>query len=208
MDSTSHSPAIEWGVAWQAAPGESVSGDAHLVLLHPSGALLAVIDGSGHGPLAAEAAELAVATLREVPTESVLNHFSRCHAALTGTRGAVMTLADFNQAHRTVTLSGVGNVEAMLFRAKSGPGLSSAECASLRSGIVGDHLPSPYAVVIPVEPADVLVMVTDGVRPLFNDLAGLGLPAQRLADQLLRQHSRGNDDALVLVARFPLPSLP
>jgi len=64
-------------------------------------------------------------------------------------------------------------------------------------------MPPPHASVVPVHAGDVLVLLTDGVRPDFGAELALRQPPQRLADQLLARHSKGNDDALVLVARFP-----
>ncbi len=197
---------LEWGVARQTAPGESVTGDAHLLLPHQRGLLLAVIDGSGHGPEAAHAAAWAVATLRGMPECSVLEQLNRCHAALARTRGVVMTLADFNRHDQTLTLCGVGNVEAVLFRAETAADNATSESALLRGGVVGAQLPAPYAAVVPVHAGDVLVMATDGVRTDFSRNTALHNPPQRAADQLLRQHARGTDDALVLVARFPTPA--
>src|SRR5215472_796354 len=52
-----------WGVATRALPGQTVSGDLHLVKEFRDGALLAVVDGIGHGAEATAAAGLAVRIL-------------------------------------------------------------------------------------------------------------------------------------------------
>ena len=145
---------IEWGVASRPLTGESVSGDVHVILPHRRGVLLAAIDGCGHGPEAARAAELAALTLRSMPESSVLFHLNRCHVALANTRGVVMTLADLNIRDQTLTLCGVGNVECTLFRAGAPAGSPVAETALLRGGVVGGQMPEPYASVIPVHPGD------------------------------------------------------
>ncbi|HEY1633585.1 MAG TPA: hypothetical protein VGF64_02425, partial [Acidimicrobiales bacterium] len=62
---------LEWAVAARPFPGESVSGDQSVVRVSETEALLAVIDGLGHGPEAATAAEHAVDVLRENPAEPV-----------------------------------------------------------------------------------------------------------------------------------------
>jgi negative regulator of sigma-B (phosphoserine phosphatase) len=203
MDLASLPLPIEWATAEQAAPHESVSGDAYLMLPHSRGVLLGVIDGSGHGPEAARATQLAVETLRNAPEQSVIPHLHRCHAALAGTRGVVMTLADYDQHDHTLTLCGVGNVEATLFRAHPAAGAARQETAFLRGGVVGDHLPEPVATTVPVYAGDVLVMASDGVRTDFTSEAVLRAPPRQSAGVILRKHARGNDDALVLVARFP-----
>lgn len=202
METASALDRIEWGVARQTHPGETVSGDVHVVVPHGRGVLLGVIDGSGHGPEAAHAAHLAVAALQLEPDASVTDQLAHCHAALAHSRGAVMTLADFNSRDRTLTLCGVGNVEAMLFHAGGAAGSAPKATAPLRGGVVGEQLPEPYPAVMPVEAGDVLVMASDGVRLDFRQEPGLKSPPQRLADTLLKKHAKGNDDALVLVVRF------
>src|SRR5438093_709986 len=55
-------PGIEWGIVSQAFPGETECGDRHLVAGFPNGALVAVIDGLGHGEEAAAGDTLIFAT--------------------------------------------------------------------------------------------------------------------------------------------------
>jgi negative regulator of sigma-B (phosphoserine phosphatase) len=196
---------VEWAMAQRAIPGESVSGDRHVALPHRRGLTLAVIDGIGHGPEAAKAAELAAATLRRMPENNLLAHLNCCHLALTNTRGVVMTLAEYNLREHTLTLCGVGNVEATLFRCAAGPGIPPQESALLRGGIVGCQLPAPYASVFPVQPGDVLVMASDGIRMDFSRDLAWRSHLQHLADTLMEKNFKGNDDALVLFARLRDP---
>ena len=202
---TSSPPFLEWGVAAQALPGEATSGDRHVMQVFPSGALVAVIDGLGHGEEAATAAEIAVTTLIDHAQEPVITLLNRCHEELRGSRGVVMSMASFNAVEGTLTWSGVGNVEGMLRRA-GGPANASDESLLLRGGIVGIQLPPLSASIIPVTPGDTLIFVTDGITPGFPDKLNLQDPPQELADRILAQHSKGTDDALVLIARYGTPS--
>jgi len=188
-------------VAQKAMPGQTVSGDMHLVQPHEQGVLLAVVDGIGHGPEAGRAAAAAVAVLRQQPGDSVHTLTNRCHAALTRTRGVVMTLATLDATDHTITWCGVGNVEARLFRGDSSGG-APPESALLRGGTVGSQLPVLYASVIPVNPGDVLILVSDGIWPDYEHDVPLKSPPQRIADHILQKYYKGIDDALVLVARF------
>src|SRR5437773_929428 len=79
-------------------PGETESGDLHLVKSVGSGVLAAVVDGLGHGAEAASAARAAVAVLERHAGESPLPLLQRCHRALIGTRGVVLSLAFFDGA--------------------------------------------------------------------------------------------------------------
>src|ERR1700739_1108618 len=110
-------PVIDWGVAASTLPGQTQSGDLHLVKPVPTGVLIAVVDGLGHGAEAATAARTAVSTLSEHASESVLALLERCHWALKGSRGAVMSLAFADRQHDTLTWVGVGNVECILLHA-------------------------------------------------------------------------------------------
>ncbi len=91
-----HSPFLEWGAATQPIPGETVCGDLHLVKPFDNGALVAVVDGLGHGDEAIAVARIAIQVLEGQADQSVITLVKRCHEALIDTRGVVLTLASFN----------------------------------------------------------------------------------------------------------------
>ena len=192
---------IEWGVAERVLPGQAESGDRHLVRHFPSGALVAVVDGLGHGEEAAQAAKLAVSTLERSTPGSLISLVRCCHQRLQGTRGAVMSMSFFDVADCTMTWLGVGNVEGMLLHRDSQivPG---QEPLLLRGGVLGDHLPGISASIIPVIHGDLLIFATDGIRNGFASNLNMNGNPQQMADCILDRHWRGTDDALVLVARF------
>jgi len=182
-------------------PGQGESGDRHLVCCGGHGILIAAIDGIGHGEEAANAAEAAMAILKASPEEPVISLVERCHEGLRSTRGAVLSLASIDPKHGLMTWLGVGNVQGVLMRAGAQKG-SVEEVLLLRGGVVGAQLPALQAAVLPIRRGDTLVFVTDGIRGEFVEgLSALESP-QRAADKILKQHGRGNDDALVLVVRL------
>src|SRR5206468_11760132 len=93
---------IEWGSAGSALEGGQ-SGDVHVVAPLPNGALVAVIDGLGHGAEAAAVAHVAARILQANAAEPVLALVQRCHEDLRKTRGVVMSLASFNAKDSSVT---------------------------------------------------------------------------------------------------------
>ena len=192
---------VEYATASMIIPGESESGDRYIVAPMPTGTLIAVIDGLGHGAEAAEAAKVAVATLERYASESVIALIRRCNEAMKATRGAVMSLASFSAQDHTMACLGVGNVEGVLLRtdAQAGP---SRESILMRGGVVGFRLPTLRALVIPVSPGDILIFATDGIRSGFEINLSLSAPLQQIADTICSQHGKGTDDALVLVARY------
>jgi negative regulator of sigma-B (phosphoserine phosphatase) len=194
---------IDWGVAASTLPGQAHSGDLHLVKPVATGVLVAVVDGLGHGTEAATAARTAVNTLNEHASESVLALLERCHWALKGSRGVVMSLAFANGHQNALTWAGVGNVDCTLIHAgAAAPARPSRVSLVTRGGIVGSELPPVRAQVLPLARGDVLIFATDGIREGFSDGLQLEAPPQQLAEQILSQHGKGTDDALVLVARY------
>lgn len=192
---------LDWSIATRPRRGETTSGDIAVVRPFRHGALVAVVDGLGHGEEAAHAARRAAAELEAHAPESVIALIRRCHAALRGTRGVVMSLASFNARDDTMTWLGVGNVEGILVRAGSGPE-SPRETVLLRGGVVGYDLPPLQASVITVGVGDALGFATDGVRGEFTaNFSANGSPA-RQAEDLLSRYAKESDDALVLVARY------
>jgi phosphoserine phosphatase RsbX len=197
------SPLIDWGVAASALPGQLQSGDLHLVKPVPTGVLLAVVDGLGHGADAATAARTAVTTLDEHASESLLALLERCHAALKGSRGVVMSLAFVDRERNALAWAGVGNVECMLFHTHAATPSTAARVSLVtRGGIVGSELPQVRAQVLPLAAGDVVIFATDGIREGFSDGLQFEAPPQQLAAHILSQHGKGTDDALVLVARY------
>ena len=194
-------PELETGVALRAIPGELRSGDRAVLVPYPGGALVGAIDGLGHGVEAAEAAEKAAGVLAAAPGDEPVALLARCHAALRGTRGVVLTLAWFDVAERRLRWTGVGNVEGRLVRAAGGP-RTPTEGAFLRGGVVGFNLPPVKVTATPLEPGDVIVLATDGVASAFAGALARGGGAQAMADRILADHGRGTDDALVVVVRF------
>ena len=182
-------------------PGQGESGDRHLVYCGGDGVLLAAIDGIGHGEEAANAAEAALSILKTNANEPVISLVERCNEGLRSTRGVVLSLASIDPEHGMMTWLGVGNVQGVLMRAGARKG-SVQEVLLLRGGVVGSQLPALQAAVLPIAQGDTLVFVTDGIRGEFVEgLSALESP-QRAADRILKQHGRGNDDALVLVVRI------
>jgi serine phosphatase RsbU (regulator of sigma subunit) len=194
-------PAVEWGAATLALRGETESGDRHLVCALPGGVLLAAVDGIGHGREAALAADLAVRTLEEHAGEPLERALRRCHERLRPTRGVVMSLAAYDAAGRTLVWLGVGNVEALLLRGRSGVEREREWLLPSR-GVVGGRMPALQPSTVPVKAGDLLILATDGIGAGFDrELNGLERP-QELADRILARHGKRADDATVLVARF------
>jgi phosphoserine phosphatase RsbX len=194
-------PLVQWHAAGRAYGGADISGDLEVVAFFPGGALTAVIDGLGHGPEAAAAADAAAVVLRRQPGETVTDLMTLCHEALRRTRGAVISLASFDAASGTVTWLGVGNVAGLLLRLAP-LALPAREGLVTRGGVVGYRLPPLRPTSLPVSRGDVLVLATDGIRTDFNHGLMPRRSIENIAASILIDHGRVNDDALVLAVLY------
>ena len=89
------------GVVCVPYPGETVCGDAWMVAQQEERCLLLVVDGLGHGPVAAEAAHAVVQACRQHHTRTPEELLAAAHTAAQGTRGAAVGLAEINTATQT-----------------------------------------------------------------------------------------------------------
>jgi hypothetical protein len=196
------SPFLDWAVAGQPQAGQDVSGDLAAVQVTRSRCVIAVIDGLGHGPEAADAAALAAGVIERHRAEPLDAMLLLVHEHLTASRGAAATLAIVDGDTGRMEWLGVGNVDGMVVRADD-TARPRTMGVFLCRGILGYQKPDirPRAPV-QLEDGDCIVIATDGVR---GDLAA-GVrheaPVDRMATALLDAHALPDDDALVFVARY------
>jgi negative regulator of sigma-B (phosphoserine phosphatase) len=192
---------LERGEAGEPLAGEERSGDLAVWVTYEGGALVAAVDGLGHGPAAADAAAAAGDQFRlhaGEPPETLLRH---CHEALRSTRGVVATVAWFDLETAELTWTGIGNVEGRLVRANRDRG-DSVDSPTLFGGVLGWSLPAVRLVRTTLAPGDCVVMATDGVAADFGSSLLPGASAPEQARRILESHARGSDDALVVAVRW------
>jgi negative regulator of sigma-B (phosphoserine phosphatase) len=189
---------VRWAAVSWPIDGESVCGDVSVAVPTEDGALLAVIDGLGHGREAAEAATLAARTLEAEPSRPVDAGIVACHQALVRTRGAVMSVVRLHRAELTWT--GVGNVEALLVHGPNRP--PGRARLLLFGGVVGQAYRTLRVSSERLFRGDLLVLATDGLRSDFSDAVEATASPQRVVDVLMASCRTGRDDALALAARF------
>lgn len=173
-------------------PGERANGDAVLVRKDALGhTLLAVIDGLGHGPGAAEASKAAIARLDASSlTSPVRDVMVAVHEALRGTRGAVGTVCIIDGYK--IEACAVGNVQLMC-----------ANCSVpliLSAGVLG-HTVSKFRIgECLLKPGARIALISDGISARFRleELRHLGAPEACKA--IMERYRRHDDDATVLVA--------
>ena len=192
---------VEWSVAKRCRRGEAMSGDLAVVNVLPDGALVAGVDGLGHGAEAARAAGRAGDVVRASPGPDLVRLMQRCHIALRGTRGAAISLAFISASEGGMTWLGVGNVEGRVVsynRSATRPKGSLA----LGRGVAGYELPAVRTAALEIRPGDVLILATDGVDPSFADSLDLSGSTHAITERIMARHRKPADDALVVAVRY------
>ncbi|MGW8489578.1 ATP-binding protein [Streptomyces sp. NPDC055886] len=190
------------GDAWAVKADEGrVTGDAtgpRSASASESAVLVMLCDGLGHGPLAARAAEAAVAEFRRSAERHPEGLLRRINAALRGTRGGAVAVARIEPVRERVLYCGIGNVSGVLLGPDSRKGLLSAP------GIVGQQMRSLRTFELPLPPGGALVMHSDGLTDRWkaDELPGLLRHTPPvIAGQLLREAGVRHDDAGIVVVK-------
>jgi phosphoserine phosphatase RsbX len=190
---------FEWAVMGSALDGWA-SGDLHVVVPGSPRSLLAVIDGLGHGPDARRAADECAALLRANAGAGLLELVQECHTGLRATRGVAMTIAHLDVVAGSLEWLAVGNVEGIVLH-QSHPRSGNRAAVIQRGGVVGYRLPPLKVSRVALDPGDLIVFATDGVRSNFAEQVDAALSAREIAETIATRFSKGSDDALVLVMR-------
>lgn len=189
---------LTFGAASRPHPRMTENGDAFVIKCWGEGALVAVIDGLGHGPFAQHAAQTArqyVESHVDQPLDLIFRGVGR---ACRATRGVVMALARFDWGGTQLTFASIGNIEARVF------GSVEPMNFAVRRGIVGVNAPNPAVTQHRWQPNYLLVLHSDGLttRWRWEDFPGLGrTSASVIARRLLQALAKDDDDATVLVVK-------
>ena len=115
--------------------GESVCGDA-VAIAETSGSQTAVVaDGLGHGPDAAEAADVALSVFAQNPDRPLAHQIASMHRALRATRGAAIALARITP--RRLEFCGIGNVIGTTLNGRSRPRAAAQHPGNRRVHLAG-----------------------------------------------------------------------
>ncbi len=157
-------------------------------------------DGLGHGVLAREASDRALATAEANPSAAPATILSACGTALQGSRGAVLAIVRLEEAEHALNAVSVGNIRA-------GVCLSGSVARVLsQAGIVGvsSSRVVPRSSRLAVPPNALLVLATDGTHDPLAECATPEihtLPPWALAQRILERSGKSHDDAMVVVVR-------
>jgi anti-sigma regulatory factor (Ser/Thr protein kinase) len=187
------------GVMSEPKPGEAVSGDGWTLVSARGTTVVCVVDGLGHGPDAAEAARLAMATVEKNPQLDAVNLMDAMHAALRPTRGAAAALAMLDPANERCSYCGIGNISAAVRHG----GVSRSMVS--QNGTLGHQVRKIQEFQYPLPRGALLVMHSDGISTHWDLSAYPGIEQRHpafVAAMLARDHKRGRDDLTALALRI------
>ncbi|HEY6910200.1 MAG TPA: SpoIIE family protein phosphatase [Myxococcales bacterium] len=190
------------GAACQPIASEHLCGDGWDCRMTASRTRLLLVDGLGHGPLAARAAEVATeafARTDALPGPEAIVH--ALHAALRPTRGAALAVAELDRISRTLRFCGVGNIAGVLQDPKG-----AARGLVSHNGIAGHEARRIQEFAVRWPAGGILVMHSDGITAHWTLKAESGLRPRHagvIAGVIFRDFRRISDDATVIVLREP-----
>ena len=179
-------------------PGEQACGDGWASHTSEQVTTLFVVDGLGHGPEAARAANEALQQFQRAPEAPVAELIEGVHLAMRATRGGAVAAARIDRAASTVAYAGLGNIAAALVST----GEQVRHLVSL-NGIAGHNARKIHAFEYPCVDG-LLIMHSDGLGTGWTSHLYPGftrLNPLLLAGLLYRDFARRRDDATVVVAR-------
>jgi anti-sigma regulatory factor (Ser/Thr protein kinase) len=191
---------LQVGVVSTPIKGEDVSGDGWAIRKAGDSAMFMVVDGLGHGILAAEAAKTAEKIFNESRSASPAEIVQDTHDALKATRGAALAVVSIQLERQLLSFAGVGNIGASIVTAGTSRGMVS------HHGIVGHHLSKVQEFTFPWGAQSFLVMHSDGLKTTWNLDRYPGIWNKHpslIAGVLYRDFTRDRDDITVLVAKTP-----
>jgi anti-sigma regulatory factor (Ser/Thr protein kinase)/serine/threonine protein phosphatase PrpC len=189
---------LTFGAASRPHPRMTENGDAFVIKCWGEGALVAVIDGLGHGPFAQRAAQTARQYVESHIDQPLDRIFRGVGLACRATRGVVMALARFDRDGTQLTFASIGNIEVRVF------GSVEPIHFPIRRGILGVNAPNPTVTRQRWQPNHLLVLHSDGLttRWRWEDFPDLGrASASATARRLLQALAKDDDDATVLVVK-------
>ncbi|MGI4814275.1 MAG: SpoIIE family protein phosphatase [Janthinobacterium lividum] len=190
-----------WTIGALSTPkqGQEICGDAWSTRESNGRLSVTLLDGLGHGPLAADAAGMAVDVFQKAADgETPGDTLRRANAQLKATRGAVMAVAKLDPAANSLTFAGVGNIVAVVATNDATQHLISSD------GTVGYNMRLVRESKVDWTPRSVFIATTDGLSTRWNLNRHPKLLQRHpllIAHVLHRDFARDADDASVVVVK-------
>ena len=198
-DIPSSSPiALSFGASSRSRMYDPKNGDSFFIKSWGQQALVAVIDGLGHGEHAHKAAQAARGYLAKHYDQPLDSLFLGTGRACRGTRGVVMAIAHFDMATNKLLIGNIGNIEIRVF------GPPERLKLIIRRGVLGLSDVKAKVTEHQWDPSWILIFHSDGIGTRWTDADYPNMAeeaAEKISLQLLRDHAKVEDDATVIVIK-------
>ncbi|MFB7755461.1 SpoIIE family protein phosphatase [Streptomyces sp. NPDC056121] len=185
------------GLVCVPADREQHCGDACAVIDTDGARTAIVIDGLGHGPHAAEAAQAALRSFHAAADRPLPHLLTAIHRSLRRTRGAAVGVLRLQSEQ--AEYCGVGNIRVVALSPHQVHRRLTGQ-----PGVVGWNLPAPQSRFFPLPKGATAVLHSDGIDSRWTHSPSrflLRLPPSLLAVAVAHNHRSTRDDAAVLAAR-------
>ena len=189
---------LEIAVLSEPIRGEDECGDGWSWRSTVDTVLLMVVDGLGHGILAAEAAREAERIFSGSKSLSLAAILNDTHDGLRKTRGAAEAIAKIEPEKGLLSFVGVGNISASIVSPRSSRSMAS------HNGTLGMTTERLQEFTCPWDKESVLIMHSDGLATRWDLKQYPGIWSKTpsvIAAVLHRDFYRQRDDVTVLVAK-------
>lgn len=186
-----------------AKPGEIVSGDGCFCFTAADGSIrLLVADGLGHGAEAQRAVLEAVASFRQLETDSPAEILRHLHATIRKTRGVVAAVVIIDPVRKVWKCCGIGNISTRF------TGVHLARSYLSFNGIVGHNIPgSLFDQELSQQDYQQITLCSDGIRSRWQHARQPEIGRQDLMVQaaaLYKEFARRNDDMSIIIGKLSL----
>jgi negative regulator of sigma-B (phosphoserine phosphatase) len=172
-------------------PGEDANGDAVFIRREKDNVLFAVIDGLGHGRIAAQASRAAITKLEAVSFDRpILATMHELHDGLRQTRGAAATVCLLRG--NDLEACAVGNVQLSC--------APSSVPLVLSPGVLGHHVHKFRVCSCYLKPRTRLALASDGISTRFRLDEFAAMKPADACKAILMRHRKIEDDATILIA--------
>jgi anti-sigma regulatory factor (Ser/Thr protein kinase) len=188
---------IQTSVFSRPKPGFKSNGDSYFIKRYEDSAIVAVVDGIGHGDKASEASSIAVKVLEDKFRDELDQIVTTMHRRLHGSRGCVIGIVRMNKDGKIEYL-GVGNIRTQIYTSERYKRLVSFD------GLLGSNIRTLRTDRLDLSTPCLVVLHSDGVASFnFEDKRVVYRPVMEVAKEAFEKHKKSSDDATLLVARIP-----
>jgi anti-sigma regulatory factor (Ser/Thr protein kinase) len=188
---------IQTSVFSRPKPGFKSNGDGYFIKRYEDSALVAVVDGIGHGDKASEASKAALKVIEDKYRDDLEKIVLTVHKKLHGTRGCVLGMVRMDKDGKIEYL-GVGNIRTQIYTTDMYKRLVSFD------GLLGSNIRTLRTDRLTLSTPCMIVLHSDGVASFnFDDKRIVYRPAMEIAKEAFENNKKSSDDATLLIARIP-----